>query len=60
MKLPTFPLNVTLCQNSIVYPNKELGWVEFYKYEKFKDVKIYFLDKNWTFNIVCITKAATF
>ena len=33
-----------------------LGWVEFYRYQKFKIFfgKIYFWDKNWTFNIVWI------
>ena len=35
-----------------------LGWVEFYRYQTFKVgfVKIYVLDKKWTFNIVCIKR----
>ena len=32
-----------------------LGWVEFYRYQKFKEdfVKIYFSDKIWALNRVC-------
>ena len=59
----------TLFQKSIICPTTtkkigwltfyKLGWGEFYKHQKFKIglVEIWFLDKNWTFNIVCLRKA---
>ena len=33
-------------------------WVEFYRYQIISEsfVKFYFLDKNWTFNKVCVKK----